>query len=177
MGPPAPRREGKMRTKQLPPHFLAAFLLGTAPGLAAQHGHVHPTAAPVPPRVSSSAEVPSLDWDGLFSTVSAAGAEFKPEVKALEGRRVRLRGYAVVEPVPPGGLFLTRLPHGRLHPDDAESLPWDAVGMLWRKGLSMAAVPKRPTVEATLRLGTRRLGDESVILVLEDAVPWLPPSR
>lgn len=41
----------------------------------------------------------------------------------------------------------------------------------------MAAVPKRPTLEGTLRLGSRRLGDESVILVLEDAVPWLPPPR
>lgn len=166
-----------MRTKLLSPLFLVAFLLDTAPGLAAQHNHVHPTAAPVPPPVSSSAEVPSLDWDGFFSTVGASGAEFKPEVKALEGKRVRLRGYAVVEPVPPGGLFLTRLPHERLHPDDAESLPWDAVGLQWRKGLSMAAVPKRPTLEGTLRLGTRRLGDESVILVLEDAVPWVPPSR
>lgn len=167
-----------MTTQLLPSLHLAVLLLATASGPAAQHaGHVHPAAAPVPPRVSSSAEVPSLDWDGLFSTVSASGAEFRPEVKALEGKRVRLRGYAVVEPVPPGGLFLTRLPHERLHPDDAESLPWDAVGMQWRKGLSMAAVPKRPTLEGTLRLGTRRLGDESVILVLEDAIPWVPPAR
>lgn len=167
-----------MKAKLLALQFLAALVLATAPELAAQHeGHVHPTAAPVPPPVSSSAEVPLLDWDGFFSTVSASGAEFKPEVRALEGKRVRLRGYAVVEPVPSGGLFLTRLPHERLHPDDAESLPWDAVGLLWRKGLTLAAVPKRPTFEGTLRIGTRRLGDESVILVLEDAVPWLPPSR
>jgi hypothetical protein len=166
-----------MRTKLLPPLLLAALLPITAPGLVAQHGHVHPTAAPVPPSVSSSADVPLLDWDGFFSAVSASGAEFKPEVKALEGSRVRLRGYAVVQPVPPEGLFFTRLPHERLHPDDAESLPWDAIGVIWRKRLSMAAVPKRPTLEGTLRLGTRRLGDESVILVLEDAIPWLPPSR
>jgi hypothetical protein len=157
--------------------LLAPLSLATAPGLADQHGHVHPTSAPAPPPVSSSAGVPLLDWDGFFSSVSASGARFKPEVKALEGKRVRLRGYAVVQPVPPDGLFLTRLPHERLHPDDAESLPWDAVGLLWRKGLTMAAVPKRPTLEGTLRLGSRRLGDESVILVLEDAVPWLPPPR
>jgi hypothetical protein len=157
--------------------LLAALLLAAAPGLAAQHDHVRPTAAPVPPPVSSSADVPLLDWDGLFSTVGVTGAEFRPEVRALEGKRVRLRGHSVVQPVPPDGLFLTRLPHERLHPDDAESLPWDAIGLLWRKGASLAAVPKRPTLEGTLRLGTRRLGDESVILVLEDAVPWLPPVR
>lgn len=166
-----------MRKTLLVSLLLAPISVATAPGLAAQHVHLHATAAPVPPPVASSADVPLLDWDGLFSSVSASGAEFKPEVKALEGKRVRLRGYAVVQPVPPGGLFLTRLPHERLHPDDAESLPWDAVGMIWRKGLSLAAVPKRPTLEGTLRLGTRRLGDESVILMIEDAVPWLPPSR
>jgi hypothetical protein len=167
-----------MRKTLLASFLLAPLSLATAPGLADQHAaHVHPTAAPAPPPVSSSADVPLIDWDGFFSSVSASGAEFKAEVKAFEGKRVRLRGYAVVQPVPPDGLFLTRLPHERLHPDDAESLPWDAVGLLWRKGVTVAAVPKRPTFEGTLRIGTRRLGDESVILVLEDAVPWLPPSR
>jgi hypothetical protein len=155
--------------------LLAVFLVAAGPALSAQHaGHVHSTAAPAPPPVSSSAEVPLLDWDGLFATVGSTGAEFKSEVRALDGSRIRLRGYAVVQPVPPGGLFLTRLQHERLHPDDAESLPWDAVGLLWRKGLSMSAVPKRPTIEGTLRIGNRRLGDETVILVLEDAVPWVP---
>lgn len=166
-----------MRKTLLATLLLAPLFLVAAPGPAAQHDHARPTAAPAPPPVSSSADVPLLDWDGFFSTVGATGAEFRPEVKALEGKRVRLRGYAVVQPVPPDGLFLTRLPHERLHPDDAESLPWDAIGLLWRKGFSLAAVPKRPTFEGTLRLGTHRLGDESVILVLEDAVPWLPPAR
>lgn len=164
-----------MRKTFLATLLLAPLSLAAAPGPAARHDHVHPTAAPAPPPVSSSADVPLLDWEGLFSRVGATGAEFRPEVKALDGRRVRLRGYAVVQPVPPDGLFLTRLPHERLHPDDAESLPWDAIGLLWRKGFSLKAVPKRPTFEGTLRLGTRRLGEESVILVLEDAVPWLPP--
>ena len=163
-----------MRKTLLASLLLAPLSFATARGLAAQHDHVPPTAPPAPPPVSSSADVPLLDWDGFFSSVSTSGAQFKSEVRALEGKRVRLRGYAVVQPVPPGGLFLTRLPHERLHPDDAESLPWDAVGLLWRKGVSLAAVPKRPTFEGTLRLGTRSLGEESVILVLEDAVPWLP---
>jgi hypothetical protein len=157
---------------------LAVLLVATVPALAAQHaGHVHPVAPPVPPSVSSSSNVPLLDWEDLFSKVGVTGVEFRSDVRGLEGKRVRLRGWAVAQPVPAGGLFLTRLAHERLHPDDAESLPWDAVGLLWRNGLSMPAVPKRPTIEGTLRLGTRRLGDESLILVLEDAVPWLPASR
>lgn len=131
----------------------------------------------MPPAVSSSADVRLLDWNRLFSTIAITGAGFREEVKALEWRRVRSRGHAVVQPVPDGGLFLTRLPHERLHPDDAESLPWGAIGLVWRKGLAMPAVPRRLTVEGTLRLGNRRIGGEVVILVLEDAVPWLPAAR
>lgn len=82
-------------------------------------------------------------------------------MKALEGKRVSFQGYAVIQPVPDGGRFLTRRPHERLHPDDAESLPWDAIGLLRRRGLSMPAVPKRPTVEGTPRLGSRSLGERA----------------
>jgi hypothetical protein len=158
--------------------LLSASLLGPAPARADGHAVHGPVVAPAaPPAVSSSADVPSLDADALFAKVGPTGAEFRREVKALEGKRVRYRGYAVVEPVPEGGLYLTRLPHERLHPDDAETLPWDAVGLRWRQGLSPAAVPRRPSVEGTLRLGSARLGGETVILVLEDAVPWLPAAR
>ncbi|MDX9734560.1 MAG: hypothetical protein RBU36_10560 [Thermoanaerobaculia bacterium] len=155
---------------------LLLLVLGLAlPARPDEHAHVSGQRAPaVPPPVSSSADVPFLDWDGLFVEVRPTRAELRSEVRALEGRRVRFRGHAVVQPVPAGGLFLTRRPHERLHPDDAESLPWDAVGLVWRTGLSLNAVPRRPSVEGTLRLGSRRLGDETVLLVLEDAVPWVP---
>ncbi len=155
---------------------LLLLVLGLAiPARPDEHAHASEQRAPaVPPPVSSSAHVHLLDWDGLFVEVRPTRAELRDEVKALEGKRVRIRGHAVLQPVPNGGLFLTRRPHERLHPDDAESLPWDAVGLVWRNGLSLHAVPRRPTVEGTLRLGSRRLGEETVLLVLEDAVPWLP---
>lgn len=158
--------------------LLLAPLCGPALLRADDHAAHGPATAPaVPPAVSSSADVPLLDAATLFSKVGATGAEFRDEVKALEGRRVRYRGYAVVQPVPAGGLYLTRLPHERLHPDDAETLPWDAIGLRWRNGLSPTAVPRRPTVEGTLRLGNLRLGGETVVLLLDDAVPWVPAPR
>ena len=118
---------------------------------------------------------PVIDWTGFFSAVSVKGAEYSPGLKALEGKRVRLRGHAVLEPVPPGGLFLTRVPSERLHPDDEETLPWDSVAVAWRPGIALPPIPSRPTVEGTLRLGNRRVGQENVILTLEDAVPVIGP--
>ena len=114
---------------------------------------------------------PTIDWREMFSSVSVSGAEYSPGVTALQGKRVRLRGWAVVEPVPPGGLFLTRVPSERLHPDDEETLPWESAVVVWKAGISVPPVPARPTVEGTLRLGNRRIGAETVILTLEDAVP------
>lgn len=122
------------------------------------------------PRLLAAAP-PLLDFDRLFARVAVTGAELAPDVKALDGARVRLRGWAVHEPRPEGGLFLTRTPVQRLHPDDEETLPWDAVAVVFREGLELPPVPDRPTVEGTLRLGNRRVGVETVILVLEDAVP------
>ena len=157
---------------------LSAALLAPPPAGASDHDRAPGTQAPpAASAVSSSADVPLLDWETLFARVAVTGAEFRADVKALEGKRVRFRGYAILEPVPAGGLFMTRLPHERLHPDDEETLPWDAIGLVWRKGVAAASVPRRPTVEGTLRLGNRRLGEETVILLLEDAVPWVPPSR
>jgi hypothetical protein len=122
------------------------------------------------------APVPAIEWGGFFSRVDVTGAEYAPALEALEGKRVRLRGYAVLEPIPPGGLFLTRVPSERLHPDDEETLPWDAVAVAWRPGLAVPPIPSRPTVEGTLRLGNRRVGAEAVILTLEDAVPVVSPA-
>ncbi len=124
---------------------------------------------------TANPSTPTIDWDGFFSRVSVKGAEYAPQLKALEGKRVRLRGHAVLEPMPPGGIFLTRVPSERLHPDDEETLPWDSVAVTWRSGITLPPIPPRPTVEGTLRLGNRRLGAENVILSLEDAIPVVAP--
>ena len=145
----------------VPTFLLSLLLLASPPSAGSQ---------PTP-------EVPVVDWATLFSRVSTTGAEFAPSVRALDGKRVRIRGYALREPLPAGGLFLTRTPEGRLHPDDEETLPWDAVVVLWKAGIDLPAVPSRPTVEGTLRLGRRRVGSETVILALEEAVPVLPAAE
>jgi hypothetical protein len=114
---------------------------------------------------------PLIDWPEFFSTVKPGGVEISAKLRQLDGKRVRLRGYSLIEPVPRGGLFLTRLPAGRLHPDDFDTLPWDAVAVLWRPGLELPPIPARPTVEGVLRLGNRKVEEENVFLLLEDAVP------
>jgi hypothetical protein len=73
--------------------------------------------------------------------------------------------------MPKGGLYLTRNPEAKLHPDDEDTLPWDAVGVLWKRGVRIGRVPLRPSIEGTLRVGNRQVGTETVILVLEDAIP------
>ena len=115
--------------------------------------------------------LPRLSWAGFFARIESTGATFSERMRTLDGKRVVLRGYAVKDPVPPGGLYLTHFPEGRLHPDDEDSLPWDSVGVVWRKGARIPAIPTQPTIEGTLRLGNRELGTETVILVLEDATP------
>jgi hypothetical protein len=124
---------------------------------------------------TANPSTPTIDWSGFFSLVSVKGAEYAPRLKALEGKRVRLRGHAVLEPMPPGGIFLTRVPSERLHPDDEETLPWDSVAVMWKLGITLPPIPARPTVEGKLRLGNRRIGAENVILTLEDAVPVVTP--
>jgi hypothetical protein len=116
---------------------------------------------------------PRVDWPMLFSRISVTGAQFSAKAKALDGKRVVVRGNGVPEPRPEGGVFLTRGATGRLHPDDEETLPWDAGAALWRKGLDVREVPARPSIEGTLRLGNRRIGSETVVFVLEDAVPFV----
>ena len=63
---------------------------------------------------------------------------------------------------PPDDL-LPRFPHHGLGPRGA---------LLF--GLRLPPVPQRPTIEGTLRLGNRKLEDENVIILVEDAVPVLP---
>ena len=126
----------------------------------------HPKSVTHPSRVDPAL----LEYPSLFSSIRTTGAEFSPEVRALEGSRVRFRAYALFSPCPEGGLFLTRTPEARLHPDDEETLPWDAVAAFFRSRMKTASIPRVPVVEGTLRLGNRRIGDETVILVLEDAV-------
>jgi hypothetical protein len=135
---------------------LLAFTLLSSRGAGAS--------APAPP-------ASRVEWREFFSKVTTEGAEFSEKLRSLEGKRVLLRGYAIFEPRPDGGLYLTRFPEGKLHPDDEETLPWDAVGVVWRKGIHLPKIPPYPTVEGTLRLGNRQLGTETVILLLEDALP------
>jgi hypothetical protein len=115
--------------------------------------------------------LPHLTWSDFFAKVESTGATFSDRMRALDGTRVVLRGYAVGDPKPDGGLYLTRNPEAKLHPDDEDTLPWDSIGVVWKKGRKIPAVPTQPSIEGTLRLGNRSLGTETVILVLEDAVP------
>lgn len=119
-------------------------------------------------------ELPRLTWPQLFSKVSATGAEFSETARSLEGKRVLLRGHAVARGASAAHLYLASSPAAPLHPDDYDTLPWDAAGVVWRKGLALPQIPPRPTIEGTLRLGSRKLGEETVVLVLEDAVPFVP---
>jgi hypothetical protein len=123
------------------------------------------------PKQKSPDSLPHIGWDDFFAKVETTGATYSDRLKELDGKRVVLKGNAVMEPMPPGGLYLTRHPEARLHPDDEDTLPWDAVGVLWRKNVHVARVPSRPSVEGTLRVGNRQVGTETVILVLEDAIP------
>jgi hypothetical protein len=123
--------------------------------------------------------VPTIDWPDFFASVSIQGVVFSDRVKALEGHRVRLRGYSVTQPSLPGAVFLTRIPFVESDPHGPGSeldVPFDAVGVVWRSTLTLPPVPKHPTVEGTLRLGNRTLGDSIVVLTLEDAVPVYPKS-
>ncbi|HEY3349705.1 MAG TPA: hypothetical protein VGM13_08015 [Thermoanaerobaculia bacterium] len=126
--------------------------------------------------LSAADALPHLTWNDFFARVESTGATFSDRMRALDGTRVVLRGYAVGDPRPDGGLYLTHYPEGKLHPDDEDTLPWDSVGVVWKKGRKVPAIPKQPSVEGTLRLGNCDLGTETVILVLEDAVPHVEKS-
>ncbi|MBK5259262.1 MAG: hypothetical protein JJE51_06695 [Thermoanaerobaculia bacterium] len=115
---------------------------------------------------------PAIDWPRFFSTINASGVTYSDELKALEGKRVRLRGYSVLYPKPDGAIFVTCFGHSDPHGVEEHDLPFDAVAVIWRKELEIPPVPLRPTVEGTLRLGNRRFGENEVVTItLEDAIP------
>ncbi len=128
-------------------------------------------------RPTSSPPPPTIDWPDFFASVTTQGVIFSERMKALEGKRVRLRGFSVKQPPVPEGLLLTRIPfvESDPHGPGAElDVPFDAVGVVWRKGTTIPPVPASPTVEGTLRLGNRTVGGQIVALALDDAVPVLP---
>lgn len=141
-------------------NLLLSILLVLGPGGAAGRP------APAPP---------TIDWPEFFASVSTTqGVVFSNRLKALEGERVRLRGYSVTKPPIPGALLLTRIPYAESDPHqdgDELDLPYDAVGVVWRKAIAVPPVPRYPTVEGVLRLGNRTLGRQIVVVILEDAVP------
>src|SRR6266508_1061518 len=100
----------------------------------------------VTPARSGTASLPHLTWDDFFAKVETAGATFSDRMRSLDGTRVVLRGYAVDDPKPEGGLLLTHFPESKLHPDDEDTLPWDSVGVVWRKARKLPAIPRHPTI-------------------------------
>lgn len=119
----------------------------------------------------------TIDWPDFFSRVSTLGLEYSERLRALEGQRVRLRGFSISHPRVPGGVLLSRDPYSDPHDVEETDVPYDAVGVLWRKSIPIPAVPARPTVEGTLSLGNHTLGDQTVAILLEDAVPVFPTRR
>lgn len=165
----------KREARQLATAVLlgAAFFLPFGGDLQATPPPAPASVATTGPKQKTPDALPHLTWADFFAKVETTGATYSDRLKALDGQRVILRGNAVQDPKPEGGLYLTRNPEARLHPDDEDTLPWDSVGVVWRKGLKIAAVPSRPSIEGTLRVGNRHVGTETVILVLEDAVPHI----
>src|SRR5262249_3849533 len=87
----------------------------------------------------------------------------------------RLRGYSIRTPQAPGALFLSREAFASSDAEETE-IPFDVVGVVWRKGTVIPPIPARPTVEGVLKLGNVEIGDQVVSVTLEDAVPVLPTS-
>jgi hypothetical protein len=122
----------------------------------------------------AAAPPPSIAWPEFFAHIGNQGLEYSETLKALDGKRVRLRGYAIPTPGVPGGLLLGRDASSELHDVDEIEVPYDAVGVLWKKGLALPRIPARPTVEGRLRLGNHRLGGQAVAILIEDAIPVVP---
>lgn len=125
-------------------------------------------------RSQTPAAAPAIDWPQFFAHVGNEGLVYSDVLKSLEGKRVRLRGYAILEPAVPGGLLLGRDAAPALHDVDEVEVPYDAVGVLWRKGLKVPPPPARPTVEGILRLGNHDLGGQIVAILIDDATPVAP---
>lgn len=124
----------------------------------------------------AAAEPPkAIAWEMFYESIRASGLQFTDRMMALHGRRVRLRGHAVSHPRIAGGVVLTRFEHADPHGVAEHDLPFDAVAVLWRAGIELPPVPRRPTIEGILRLGNRRFGETVVVTVtIEDAIPIVP---
>jgi hypothetical protein len=164
-------------------HIPVATLAVCAFSLFPFEENLHATPSQTPAKLVSTNpkqyrpdSLPHLTWADFFAKVESTGATYSDRLKELDGHRVVLKGNAVLEPRPEGGLYLTRNPEARLHPDDEDTLPWDSVGVLWRKSVRVPRIPSRPSIEGTLRVGNRQVGTETVILVLEDAIPHVEKS-
>jgi hypothetical protein len=123
-------------------------------------------------RAQANAPAPAIDWPQFFAHVGNEGLVYSDVLKSLEGKRVRLRGYTIYGPAVPGGLLLGRNAAPALHDVDEIEVPYDAVGVLWRKGLKLPPPPAHPTVEGILRLGNHDLGGGAIVAILiDDATP------
>lgn len=123
--------------------------------------------------------VPTIRFENFYSSIRAEGLTYSDEMKALDGKRVQLRGYTVGHPKIDGGLLLTRFEHEDPHGVAEHDLPFDSAAVLWRKDIELPEIPRRPTVEGVLRLGNRRFGESQVVTVtLEDATPvYVEPKK
>jgi hypothetical protein len=120
---------------------------------------------------------PALTWSDFFASVRAGGITYSDVAKHLDGHRVRLRGYSVGNPAIRDGVLLTHFPHEDPHEVEETDVPYDAVAVIWKKGVDIPRVPTRPTVEGVLRLGNRDVGPVIVSITLEDATPVLPDTE
>jgi len=125
------------------------------------------------PSAARAGAPPTIDWPDFYARVTVQGVEYSDRIKELEGKRVRLRGYAIRTPEILGALLLSREAFAASDAEETE-IPFDAVGVVWKKAISIPPIPSRPTVEGTLRLGGHELGSQVVSITLEEAVPVYP---
>lgn len=119
----------------------------------------------------------AISWSDFFSRVTPRGIEYSAALRRLAGARVVLRGYSV--PVPPieGGILLTRLPYSESAEVEETDVPFDAVAIIWRKDIELPPIPRRPTIEGTLRIGNLTHSAQTVVVTLDDAIPVIDDSR
>ena len=112
-----------------------------------------------------------ITWPEFFAHATPHGLEYSAKLHQLAGTRVVLRGYSVAKPAIDGGILLTHFPYSEPHDLDETDVPYDAVAVIWRKGIALPPIPRRPTIEGTLRLGNRSHSGQMTAVTLEDAVP------
>jgi hypothetical protein len=117
---------------------------------------------------------PAITWADFFEKVTSSGLTYSAKLQELDGKRVCLRGYAILNPPIEHGILLSRMPYDDPHDVDETDVPFDAVAVLWKKGIAIPPIPSRPTVEGILHLGNYDAGPVIVPLRLDDAVPVYP---